>query len=171
MSELSEKFKGKRNWMEKVIEYIPGFNGYLDKNRRREADKVLRDFLVDKFNIEKINLENLREEYTNEGNLEAIGKVDNLVRLLEKIQDKIRYADRGYSGVFDEIKIGEEELEKLYSYDYSMIEDLQNIKGFVQQLKVEYSKETVSNIDKALKSLDIKIDERKNIFISLSGTQ
>ncbi len=170
MSELADQFKGKRSWFEKVVEYIPGFGGYLDRNRRREADKILRDFIVDKFNIEKGNMENLRDTYTDDGNLEALGKIDRSIRLMEQVMDKIRYSDRGYSGFFDEIKINEEELEKMYQYDFSMLENLQEIKTLTVELGQEYSKDKIKVIDNALKTLNTKIDERENILINLSGT-
>lgn len=171
MSELSEQFKGKRNWLQKVVEFIPGFKGYFDKNRRREADKVLRDFVLSKFQGERTRLQNLQEDYTNEGNLEAIGKIDNLVRYLEKVIDKIRFSDRGYAGFFAEIKIKEAELEKLYQYDYSMLENVQELSVLVDGLSAEYSKENIKSIDESLKAVDRKIDDRKNLFINISGTQ
>lgn len=170
MSKLSDQFKGKRNWMEKVVEFIPGFSGYLDKNRRREADKKLREYIVSQFKIEQSNLEDIREEQTDEGNLDAIGKVDKLLRLLEQVFDKIRYADRGYSGFFDEVKIKEAELEKLYAYDYSLLEDVQSIKSQVSELSSEYSEEKVKEINNTLKDIDRKINERKNLFLNISGT-
>ena len=46
MADLNRVIRGQRNVLERLIQYVPGFRGYLDKENRREADRLVRDFGV-----------------------------------------------------------------------------------------------------------------------------
>ena len=43
MSDLFETVKGGQDIFKKLLSYIPGFSGYVERSNRRAADKLLRD--------------------------------------------------------------------------------------------------------------------------------
>ena len=44
----------------KITHYIPGWHGYQEKEERRAADKVLREFMADQLRLVKQDLEKLQ---------------------------------------------------------------------------------------------------------------
>ena len=42
-----------RNWLERLGEKIPGYGGYVSKERRRDADKLQREHLADQLRAAK----------------------------------------------------------------------------------------------------------------------
>ena len=48
-SELYNEIVAQRGSLENLIAKIPGFKGYHEKNARRQADKLLRQHLVQQF--------------------------------------------------------------------------------------------------------------------------
>ena len=44
----------------KLTHYIPGWHGYQEKEERRAADKVLREFMADQLRLVKQDLEKLQ---------------------------------------------------------------------------------------------------------------
>ena len=43
MSDLFETVKGGQDIFKKLLSYIPGFSGYIERTNRRAADKLLRE--------------------------------------------------------------------------------------------------------------------------------
>src|SRR3990170_2263681 len=46
-----------RNWLEELLRRVPGFRGYLEKEYRRESDKLQRDWMADCLQRAKAGLE------------------------------------------------------------------------------------------------------------------
>ncbi len=49
MSDLFETVKGGQDIFKKLLSYIPGFSGYMERTNRRAADKLLRDQVALKY--------------------------------------------------------------------------------------------------------------------------
>ena len=49
MSDLFDKVTGQMDVFKKLASYIPGFNGYIERQNRRAADKLLRESVAARF--------------------------------------------------------------------------------------------------------------------------
>ena len=49
MSDFFEKVSGQVDPFKKLLSYIPGFSGYIERQNRRDADKILRDTVARRF--------------------------------------------------------------------------------------------------------------------------
>ena len=49
MSDLFESVKGGQDIFKKLLSYVPGFSGYVERTNRRAADKLLRDQVALKY--------------------------------------------------------------------------------------------------------------------------
>ena len=56
MSDAYERIKGEQGLVEKIVSYIPGYHGYKEKELRRETDKLVREFSVQKLKEAKVAL-------------------------------------------------------------------------------------------------------------------
>ena len=120
--DIQEKARKDMNWVERILHKIPGFKGYFEREFRRDADRLQREFIVKQLREAKKNLNRVIETVSRQKNLELLTEYDLFSRSLEKTINEIRYADGGYSGFFDLIKIRESELDSVYRLDSDMIE-------------------------------------------------
>ena len=55
MSDLTDQLFGKVSSdidpFKKILGYIPGFKGYIERQKRRDADKLLRDTIADRIEV------------------------------------------------------------------------------------------------------------------------
>ena len=51
-----------RNWIERLSSKIPGYSGYVDRERRRDIDKLHREHLADRLRALKSPLTDLMRE-------------------------------------------------------------------------------------------------------------
>ena len=117
MTDLFEKVTGDQDVFKKLASKIPGFNGYIERQNRRAADKILRETVADHFEELWSRVSAIQTEMISEGGIALIDDMEKAAIKLRTFIDKIRTATYGYSGFFDAVKINEEELAKLYEFD------------------------------------------------------
>ncbi|MCX7830991.1 MAG: hypothetical protein N2445_08045 [Acidobacteria bacterium] len=150
--------KSEKNFFEKFLDVIPGLSGYRKREDRRTTDKRLREYLAGRIDNARKKISDLKLDLTNEGNLSELDKIGRVERKLQKLSDSIRFASYGYSGLFDQLKIKEEELDVLYGHDLKFIQAVEELENSVSQ-KGEGLKEIVAKIESL-------VEERKEIFES-----
>ena len=119
--QIFDKIKSEMDPLKKILAIIPGFKGYLERQARRDSDKLLRDTIADRFEAQWRRVSGLQRDLINQGEIALIDDLEAAAIKLRTFADRIRRATRGYSGLFDAVKINEEELARLYQYDAGML--------------------------------------------------
>jgi len=117
MTDMFQNVSGQMDPFKKLASYIPGFNGYVERQNRRDADKLVRDTVARRFTELWKRASNLQTDLINAGKIEYVDDMEKAAIQLRTFIDKISTAARGYSGLFDAVKINEKELEALYNFD------------------------------------------------------
>jgi hypothetical protein len=117
MTDLFETVKGGQDIFKKLLSYIPGFNGYIERINRRAADKMLRDQVALKYSELAARTSRLQKDAADAGQIDFLDDVDSIGLKLRTFTDRIKNASYGYSGFFDAVKINEKELQTIYSFD------------------------------------------------------
>lgn len=120
--DIKEKASGQLNWLEKILHKIPGFQGYYQRELRRDSDRLQREFIVKQLRKVKSGLNGVLQDASRQKNFELLQVCDLFGKSLEISIGEIRYADKGYSGFFDLIKIREAELDAVYEWDAKIAE-------------------------------------------------
>jgi hypothetical protein len=117
MEEFFQKVTSQQDPFKKLGSYIPGFKGYIERQNRRDADKLLRDTVARRFDEQWKRASQLQVDMVSQGMIEYVDDMERATLQLRTFIDKISTAPRGYSGLFDAVKINEQELEAIYQYD------------------------------------------------------
>jgi len=142
MGDLFEKVTGDQDVFKKLASYIPGFKGYIERQNRRAADKLLRESVADRFEDLWKRTSSLQSDLISQGGIEHIDDMEKAAIQLRTFTDKIRTASYGYSGFFDAVKINEEELAKLYTFDAAFFEKADQINLALDNLENSLGDET-----------------------------
>jgi hypothetical protein len=154
MSDASDKV---RNFMEKMFRIVPGYGGYAEKESRRNTDKVLRLHLAGQLDEVKSAFDRFIADMSKQkGHLEMMSDASSITKTLEKVIDRLKYADYGYAGFFDSNKVLEPHLAALYQFDMDLSQHIMDLKSKVSVIKPEVS------ILKALLEDLRKFDNRLN---------
>jgi hypothetical protein len=122
MSDLYDKVVSQQDILKKLIAKIPGFKGYFEMVDRRQADKVLREVIADRFQALWVRLSTIQRDMVKAGKIDTIDDLEEAAIKLRTFVDRVKTASYGYTGFFDAIKINEAELTQLYQYDLTMVE-------------------------------------------------
>ena len=122
MDQFFEKVKSQQDPFKKLASYIPGFSGYVDRQNRRDADKLLRDTVARRFEEQWQRASQIQSDMVSNGLIAFVDDMEKAAIRLRTFIDKITTAPRGYSGLFDAVKINEKELESIYQFDYAFFD-------------------------------------------------
>ena len=117
MDDFFQKVTSQQDPFKRLASFIPGFSGYIERQNRRDADKVLRDTVARRFEEQYQRASQLQSDLVSAGKIEFVDDIEKAVIKLRTFIDKISAAPRGYSGMFDAVKINEKELESIYQFD------------------------------------------------------
>ena len=117
MDDFFQKVTSMQDPFKKLASYIPGFGGYVERQNRRDADKLLRDTVARRFEEQWQRTSQLQVDMVSNGMIAYVDDMEQAAIKLRTFIDKISNAPRGYSGLFDAVKINEKELEAIYQFD------------------------------------------------------
>src|SRR5262245_9264345 len=149
-----------KNFLERLASYVPGLSGYREREARRETDRRLREFLAGRLDDGRTGLHDARNRATRDKDMGALDAIGRLDRTLQKAAAGLRYADQGYSGVFDQVKIGEAELAAIYAYDTALVGE---VVALAERVRAA-SASDLAEIEKGAAALELKIARRREIL-------
>ena len=135
MSDIMDRVVGEQDFFKKLLSKVPGFKGYIERNHRRSADKLLRETIADGFEAQWARISTLQRDLVNQGGLEYVDDLENAAVKLRQFIDRIRKAAYGYAGLFDPIKINEEELNQIYQYDLALVNSIDEVSRAVDNVE------------------------------------
>jgi hypothetical protein len=172
MSDLFETVKGGQDIFKKLLSYVPGFNGYVERSNRRAADKLLRDQVALKYSELVARTSNLQRELAEAGQLDLLDDVDGIGLKLRTFSDRIKNASYGYSGFFDVVKINEKELAQIYAFDAAFFDLASQISSGLDNIEAGIGGDGLKSAIRAVTDLARQVGEtydRRYQIITGSG--
>jgi hypothetical protein len=166
MDPILDKARAGQNALERLMNAIPGFKGYRERDLRRDADRLQREHLAARLDDVKKALNQVAAALTRGGDLDVINDVETARKRLDKVANRIRYAERGYSGFFDVVKVDETMLARVYQFDMGLVEDVEGVRAAAATAAAPGTEaragmqDVVARID----ALDARLSERESVL-------
>lgn len=166
------QIKSNESFLERIARYIPGYDGYVNRDNSRELDTLLRQTLASKLGAGKQSIKNIVLNLSRSGKMFETDGIDKLDKKLQNVIAKLNSASRGYSGMFDVVKIKDEKLNMLYQFDSSLIDFVNEILKNLAQMDSDSAantdiKSTQQAADALLQNMILKFDEREMLLKNL----
>jgi len=129
MDPILDQARSGQNVLERLAGKIPGFKGYRERELRRDADQLTREHLAGLLEACKKPLNELSVASSRSGDLSGINDLETARKRLDKVTARMRYADRGYSGFFDAVKVDEAALARVYAFDLGLLNGVEAVGG------------------------------------------
>lgn len=174
MSNGFDAAKGQRNLLERLMDKIPGYKGFQDRELRRDVDKLQREHLAKQLGRIKGALRESARRYTDAGQLAALGPFDRIDRVLDGVSQSVRFADYGATGLFDAVKVYDAELEKLYEHDLAVLDDIAALDAAVGQVPAPGGDDpaaALAAVEKGVRALDEKWKRREEVVSNVVATR
>lgn len=131
---LYDKAQGQKSLLQRIGSYIPGFGGYMDRETRRDADRLEREFVATKLASQKTAVKRTVDDLMSNGVYDGLVQYEKLMNKLDKVAARIKNANQGYTGAFDSIKVDDAALERIYQYDLGLVEAAKEVELAASEL-------------------------------------
>jgi hypothetical protein len=170
MGDMYEKVKDSRTGLEKLLDIIPGWGGYQERQTRRKADQLLRQTLAEKLADQRRKLDAAQKDLINHGQIDLVDDLGSAVTQLRTFTDRVRLASYGYSGLFDAAKVNEAELEQMYNFDVALFQYVERLDTATSHLREvipggEGLVETVRIIQGICSEANSTFDQREHVIL------
>jgi len=174
MDDILGRVTGEHDLFKKILEKIPGFKGYVEREDRRAADKLLRESIADQFEALWGRISALQREAISKGDIESIDELESSALKLRQFIDRVRTASYGYAGFFDVVKVNTEELDAIYQYDAQMVTLQGEISSAIDNIEASFGTDGLPAAIRHLESLSQNcvdaFEQRKNVIVNMAGS-
>ncbi|HEY5668447.1 MAG TPA: hypothetical protein VIS10_00535 [Anaerolineales bacterium] len=178
MSDLIDQIMGKVSGdmdpFKKILSKIPGFSGYMERQNRRDSDKVLRETVASRFEEQWQRISNIQRDFVNQGEISYLDDLESAAIQLRTFADRVRRATRGYSGLFDAVKINEEELAQLYQYDAAMLEMADEVGRAIDNVEASVGSDglpaAIRHMTNTARQCNTMFDRREEVILGGSSS-
>lgn len=164
--------QGPAAMMEELMRKIPGYSGYLDREKRRDADKTHREYLAKRLTGKKRTIQDIGEVLMSSGGMSHLTAIDSLTNRLDRVTERTRHAAGGSGGFFSATEIDTEMLDRIYEHDLALLEIVEALDGLIESL--QSAAETNDNVGpaimkvkNAINDIDSHLDSRDKIMKGL----
>lgn len=148
------------NPLPKLVEFLPAYKGYAEREKRRDEDKKIRSACAERLIRLDGDTGNAVAKLLKFKKMDELSELDQLKTRLRGTADRIRYADYGYSSMFDVSDQDSDILQKVICHDLVLVELCLHLENLVR------GQETISPHDLAegIRALEEHMIQRKLIL-------
>lgn len=161
--DILEGARGGQNFLEKLMNALPGFRGYREKEIRRDADRILREHLARRLDLAKKSLDEAAVAVTRSGGLTAMNDIETARKRVDRVANRIRYADRGYAPLFGVVKVDEGVLGRVYAFDAALVDGVDAVTASLGRVGAEGAAAVQAAIAE-MDALDARVTDRETLL-------
>ena len=167
MSENKDVYAQAKSQMrlsERIAAALPGFRGYKEKELRRESDKLIRNNLTLKLSKDKDNIRGIAQRIADKRYLDVLTDIDRLTAKMDRITEKVNHASYGYAGFFDIVKIKEDNLDRMITFDNQLLDEVDALTASIEDLKSQLLSGNYSNLKDKIQAVTDKFELLEDTF-------
>ena len=167
MSENKDVYAQAKSQMrlsERIASALPGFRGYKEKELRRESDKLVRNNLYLKLTKAKDNVKSISQKIADKRYMDVLTDVDRLNAKMDRITEKVNHASYGYAGFYDIVKIKEENLDRMITFDNQLLDEVNALTASIEDLKTQLLSNNFANLKDKIQTITDKFELLEDTF-------
>ncbi|NOY86548.1 MAG: hypothetical protein GXP52_04535 [Deltaproteobacteria bacterium] len=152
--------------LESLTRLIPGISGYQAREKRRGADKAVREKAAGAVIRCRGKISRLITAMSRKGDLaslKSIGELERVAIRLERLEDELRHAVYGYTGFFDETGVAQEELGLLYEFDIELLSESEKLEGLVPDRQSGTTEGWLESLSNTVDAVQRSFEARKRV--------
>jgi len=133
--QILSKITNSKDLLTNIGSKIPGFSGYVDRQERRNSDKLLRETIAKRAMDQRARVSEIQNDMIGEGEILYLDDMEKAALRLQTFADRVRTATRGYSSVFEAVKIDSDALTKILAYDNVLLEMMDQVSAAIDHVQ------------------------------------
>ena len=178
--DFRERIEQDENALQKLVSKLPGFGGYFEREKRRAADKLLREHLCEQVDEAVEDLEKVSSQWSHAGKLDELDDLENTYFSDGKADDDLEHYKQ--TGLYEYVHMMKPPDEPEAHVPFNLMVKLARVaprgaeEGFIRAKLEEYQylRETSKGVDERIRRAinwvqDFQEDEPEKV--TLDGVQ
>ncbi|MBU0507606.1 hypothetical protein KKH27_02035 [bacterium] len=110
------------NILERILQLVPGYSGYADRQAQRRSDTRLRTRIARELLHCEAVIQSRLHTHLDGHDKDLLMELEHCRRMLNTLTARIRYAPLGTSGMTSEKRLAETELNEILRRDMQLLE-------------------------------------------------
>jgi hypothetical protein len=155
--------------IQNIANAIPGYAGYSSKERRRDADRILRERLTTQYAGQRERLTRIQQDAVQSGQLAIVDDLESVNQQLSRFVSRLRLAPTGYAGWFDATQIQETDLDLIYQFDTTLADGVDELSSALDAVgdavkSREGTQQAIGRLRDTLDALNQRLDAREEFL-------
>jgi len=152
--------------VEGLLNKVPGYAGYRDKENRRDDDRRLRESIADSLDATVQTLTRANARLAERRSFTHLSTIERLIGTTRMLADRVRTTSYGYGGIFTEQSVDEFALEQLRQFDVQFEREVTALATIAERIGGSPAGPLETDIDSyqdELNRLGLLFDGRKSV--------
>lgn len=122
------------NFIKGALDRVPGYQGYRDKEDRRDEDKRVREAVAAALNENVDTLTRYNAQLARDRAFEHLTALEAAAGQIRLLADRIRTTSYGYGGIFTDNDVDGSAIEQLRLFDTALLREVDSLSREVQNV-------------------------------------
>jgi hypothetical protein len=162
--DIRQRVDQDRGTLKRLQLLIPGYRGYRLGEDSREADSILRLQIADKVHASIATIQNCRAQMTNAGQFQQLTDFGPILAELNKLEQEIRHAEQGFTGISPAVRVTPQNLDRLYEYDFGFAQAADEVTRTIAPLPDLANSQNGPGITQLIATVRNQVNQLDNAF-------
>ncbi len=146
-----------------MLDRIPGYVGYKNKEQARDSDRVFRNEIARQLDQSATRVEALERTAANERNVSRVNELDAVVQGFRNVANLVRSLSYGYGGLFSDRPIDDAALAQLRLFDEGLLVKVNALQSGVESIEAGDESAT-ANVTAQIAEFKAGLDLRSSVI-------
>lgn len=152
-----------------LLDRIPGYRGYREKEGRRDADRVIRDAVAGSLDRQAARVMVVSRGLADQRRIADVAQVVSLADAISHVADRVRTASYGYAPLFSDREVGEMALDQLRRFDEGLVSGVDDLSSPITAVEAASTgggdlTPAIGEGNVAVQSLNDRLDLRNEVL-------
>ena len=110
------------------------------------------------------NVRSIAQRIADKRYLDVLPDIDRLTAKMDRITEKVNHASYGYAGFYDIVKIKEENLDRMITFDNQLLDEVNALTSSIEELKAQLLSNNFSNLKDKIQAIADKFELLEDTF-------
>jgi hypothetical protein len=159
--------------VERLLNRVPGYTGYRQKESMRDDDRRLREEIARELSQAINRLTAMSSQMAAERKLDQISSIENTIGRVRHLESRVRTATYGYGGIFSDRSVDEYALQQLKQFDVAFQQGVDELVASIASATGGESGDASASqeIEQKINDLNRLFDTRGDVIETAKPTQ
>ncbi len=119
--------------LEKLLQRIPAYRGYAEREARRESDHLARKYMAEQLRGARDAIDTRLRELADAGQYDALVAIERVRASIDALEIRVLSAPRGYGGFFEYVQVDRKRLDDILFHDLDLTKSAEALRQLAEQ--------------------------------------